>query len=103
MALEISPEPSETERKAIVRALELEAEQSAEPSPWREAGLGPERPEDEPQAGALPRPSPGATPAESRPQIHLRTNPTSKGPPADSSRPPPAPAEAPISAPRARD
>ena len=60
MALEISPEPSETERQAIVRALELEAEQSAEPSPWREAGLGPERQDDEPQAGAPPRQSRGA-------------------------------------------
>src|SRR5439155_1567300 len=46
MALEISPEPSEEERKAIVRALELEAEQSAAPTPWQAAGLGPE-PEDE--------------------------------------------------------
>jgi hypothetical protein len=60
MALEIRPEPSETERKAIVRALELEAEQSAAPSSWQEAGLGPERPDDEVQAGAPPRQSRGA-------------------------------------------
>ncbi len=61
MALEISPEPSEEERKAIVRALELEAELAAAPSPWREAGLGPEGQEDDPQAGAPPRQSRGAT------------------------------------------
>jgi hypothetical protein len=61
MALEISPEPSETERKAIVRALELEAEHSAAPSPWREAGLRPEPQEDESHAGAPPRQSRGAT------------------------------------------
>ena len=61
MALEISPEPSEEEREAIVRALELEAEQAAAPSPWREAGLGPEREEDDAQAGAPPRQSRGAT------------------------------------------
>jgi hypothetical protein len=61
MALEISPEPSEEERKAIVRALELESEQAAAPSPWREAGLGPERQEDDAQAGAPPRHSRGAT------------------------------------------
>jgi hypothetical protein len=61
MALEISPEPSEAERKAIVRALELEAEQAAGPTPWQAAGLGPERDEDEPQAGAPPRQSRGAT------------------------------------------
>jgi hypothetical protein len=59
MALEISPEPSEEERKAIVRALELESEQAAAPSPWREAGLGPEQ-EDDAQAGAPPRHSRGA-------------------------------------------
>jgi hypothetical protein len=40
MALEISPEPSEEERKAIVRALELEEETAAPPAPWRAAGLG---------------------------------------------------------------
>lgn len=61
MALEISPEPSDEERKAIVRALELEAEQAAAPTPWQAAGLGPEPEEDERQAGALPRHSRGAT------------------------------------------
>ncbi len=61
MALEISPEPGEEERKAIVRALELEAEQSAPPTPWQAAGLGPEPEEEDPQAGAPPRQSRGAT------------------------------------------
>jgi hypothetical protein len=58
MAVEISPEPSENERKAILKALELEAEETAAPSPWQAAGLGPE---DEDQAGAPPRQSRGAT------------------------------------------
>ena len=39
MALEISPEPSEEERKAILAALELEEDESAGLSPWRAAGL----------------------------------------------------------------
>jgi len=61
MALEISPEPSEAERKAIVSALELEAELEAGPTPWQAAGLAPEPAEDELQAGAPPRQSRGAT------------------------------------------
>ena len=40
MALEISPEPSEVERKVIVRALELEGDEAAPPTPWRAVGLG---------------------------------------------------------------
>jgi hypothetical protein len=61
MALEISPEPSEQERQAILEALAAEQEETALPSPWRAAGLGPGPEEDEPQAGALPRQSRGAT------------------------------------------
>jgi hypothetical protein len=61
MALEISPEPSEAERKAIVRALELEGEQAGGPTPWQAEGLGPEPAEDGLQAGAPPRHSRGAT------------------------------------------
>ena len=61
MALEISPEPSEAERKAIVRALELEGEQADGPTPWQAVGLGPDPEEDELQAGAPPRQSRGAT------------------------------------------
>ena len=40
MAVEITPEPSEQERQAILRALELEREEVDEPTPWRRAGLG---------------------------------------------------------------
>jgi hypothetical protein len=61
MALEITPEPTEEERKAILEALAAEAAESAPPSPWRAAGLGPGPEEDESQAGALPRQSRGAT------------------------------------------
>ncbi len=41
MAVEITPEPGEDERRAILRALELEREESDEPTPWRRAGLEP--------------------------------------------------------------
>jgi hypothetical protein len=61
MAVEISPEPSEEERKAILEALAAEQEQAAAPTPWRAAGLGPGPDEDELQAGAPPRHSRGAT------------------------------------------
>lgn len=60
MAVEISPEPSEEERKAILEALAAEAAETAAPSPWRAAGLGPGPDEEEPQAGALLRHSRGA-------------------------------------------
>ena len=40
MAVEISPEPSEDERKAILEALADEDAGSASPSPWRAEGLG---------------------------------------------------------------
>jgi hypothetical protein len=61
MALEISPEPSEEERRAILEALAEEEAHSAAPSPWRAAGLGPGPEDEEPQAGAPPRQSRGAT------------------------------------------
>ena len=61
MALEISPEPSEEERKAILEALAAEQAETAAPSPWRAAGLGPGPEDEELQAGALPRQSRGAT------------------------------------------
>jgi hypothetical protein len=40
VAVEITPEPSEDERQAILRALELEREELDEPTPWRRVGLG---------------------------------------------------------------
>jgi hypothetical protein len=42
VAVEITPEPSEEERDAILRALELEAEEADDPSPWRRVGLEPD-------------------------------------------------------------
>jgi hypothetical protein len=57
MAVEITPEPSEEERQAILRALELDLDEGAEPAPWRRVGLEPE-PD---QAGAPLRQSLGAT------------------------------------------
>jgi hypothetical protein len=58
VAVEITPEPSEEERRAILLALELERDEADEPSPWRRVGL---EPESEDQAGAPPRQSLGAT------------------------------------------
>src|SRR5205807_4750613 len=60
-AVEITPEPSESERQAILAALELERAESRPPSPWRQAGLGPGAEEDEDQAVAPVRQSRGAT------------------------------------------
>ena len=40
MALEISPEPSDEERKAILEALAQVDAGTAAPSPWRAEGLG---------------------------------------------------------------
>ena len=62
MAVEISPEPTEDERRAILAALALEPAERAEPAPWRRAALAPEDAADErDQAGAPPRQSRGAT------------------------------------------
>jgi hypothetical protein len=41
VAVEITPEPSEEERQAILRALELDREEADEPTPWRRVGLEP--------------------------------------------------------------
>jgi hypothetical protein len=35
--IEITPQPTEEERQAILRALELEREEADEPTPWRRA------------------------------------------------------------------
>jgi hypothetical protein len=39
VAVEITPEPSEEERRAILLALEQEREEADEPTPWRRAAL----------------------------------------------------------------
>jgi len=57
--VEITPEPSEEERQAILAALELERRPFDAPTPWRQAGLGPGAEEDD-QAAAPPRQSRGA-------------------------------------------
>ena len=60
MDLEITPQPTEDERRAILEALEEEDETGSASTPWRSAGLGP-GPEDEAdQAVARPRQSRGA-------------------------------------------
>ena len=61
MDVEITPEPSENERQAIVAALEEERSQFEDPQPWRQASLGPGPEEDDVQAVAPPRQSRGAT------------------------------------------
>jgi hypothetical protein len=59
MDVEITPEPTEEERKAILEALEPEEGAAAQvPSRWRAAGLGPADEDD--QAVAPPRQSLGA-------------------------------------------
>jgi hypothetical protein len=40
MALEITPEPTDEERKAILEALAEADAETAAPSPWRAEGLG---------------------------------------------------------------
>jgi hypothetical protein len=55
--LEITPEPSEDERQAIVEALRLEAAAELEPSPWRREGIGAQ----DVYATAPPRHKRGAT------------------------------------------
>jgi hypothetical protein len=58
VAVEITPEPSPEERQAILAALEAERRELEHPSPWRQAGLGPQ---EEDQAVAPPRQRRGAT------------------------------------------
>lgn len=58
MQLEITPEPNDEERQAILAALESEDADHGAPLPWRRAGLG--AAEEEDQAAGLPRQSRGA-------------------------------------------
>ena len=60
MDVEIIPEPSREERRAILEALER-AEEAPILPPWRLAGLGPGPAEEVDQTVALPRQSRGAT------------------------------------------
>jgi hypothetical protein len=53
MDVEITPEPTEEERRAILRALEQEQDQAALPTPWRAAGLGGDAPESGRDAGVV--------------------------------------------------
>jgi hypothetical protein len=59
--VEITPEPTEDERRAILEALERESRATAAPSPWRRAGLGAGPEEEDDQAVAPPRQRRGAT------------------------------------------
>jgi hypothetical protein len=52
--VEITPEPSPEEGKAILAALQLEGQEASPPTPWRQAGLGEAQLEgDEEAAGPL--------------------------------------------------
>jgi hypothetical protein len=59
--VEITPEPTEDERLAILEALEGEDQAALAPSRWRRAGLGPGPEEEADQAVASPRQRRGAT------------------------------------------
>lgn len=61
MDVEIIPEPSPDERRAIVDTLEEERRDCAEASPWRRAALGPGAEPEDDQAVAPPRQRRGAT------------------------------------------
>ena len=59
--LEITPQPTEDERRAIAEALEEEDQVELAPTPWRRAGLGPGSEDEADQAVAPPRQTRGAT------------------------------------------
>jgi hypothetical protein len=59
--VEITPQPTQDERRAILEALEEEHLTALAPSPWRRAGLGPGPEDQDDQAVALPRQRRGAT------------------------------------------
>ena len=61
MDVQITPEPTEDERRAILEALRLECAELAEPTPWRRVGLGAGDDEDDDYAIAPRRQSRGAT------------------------------------------
>jgi hypothetical protein len=47
VAVEITPEPSDEERQAILAGLELERREPGEPTPWWRAGLEPQADEQD--------------------------------------------------------
>jgi hypothetical protein len=61
MDVEITPKPTEEERRAILEALGKERLTAGAPSPWRRAALGPGPEADDSQAVAPPRQRRGAT------------------------------------------
>jgi hypothetical protein len=61
MDVEITSQPTEQERRAILEALEEEGRNASDPSPWRRAALGPGTDEEDDQAAAPPRQRRGAT------------------------------------------
>ena len=61
MDVEITPEPSDEERRAILEALREEQRGDTAPTPWSRAGLGPGPEEEDDQAAAPPRQRRGAT------------------------------------------
>jgi hypothetical protein len=61
MAVEITPQPSDEEREAILQALALDDAETAPPAPWRLAALGPREDDERLQAAALLRQTRGAT------------------------------------------
>ena len=61
MDVQITPEPTEEERRAILEALEEERLTAVTPSPWGRAGLGPGPEEEDDQVVAPPRQRRGAT------------------------------------------
>jgi len=60
MDVQITPEPTEDERRAILEALEEEGRAAAAPSQWRRAALGPGPEDEHGQAVAPPRQRRGA-------------------------------------------
>ncbi|MDX6414171.1 MAG: hypothetical protein QOH23_1581 [Gaiellaceae bacterium] len=59
--VEIIPEPTPAERRAILEALEQEQRATPSPSPWRLGGLRPRPEAEDDQAAAPVRQSRGAT------------------------------------------
>ena len=73
MSVEITPEPTEEERQAILLALDHDDADGSEPSPWRQLGLGIGGPAEEQDQTAWPlRQRRGAARAESAAETRRR-------------------------------